>query len=126
MIANAAVNPKPKRRRAWLREVIARTKPLTKLDFHQQKRSNNTSGVPGVHFLTPAAKPHGIWQARIKIDGDRLRHRSFSVLKYGERRAYNLAVKARQEMLTGVDERPYLYSQTALRFEKRKARSRRS
>ena len=62
--------------------------------------------------------------ARIKIVGDRARHRTFSVKKYGERQAYNLALKARQQMLAGVVEKPYLYAETARQFERHKARRR--
>lgn len=108
--------------RAWLREIMTRTKAFTNLDFHRQKRSNNTSGVPGVHFLTTQAQPLGVWQARIKIVGTPARHRTFSVKKYGERQAYRLALKARQEMLASIVEKPYLYAETARLFERRKAR----
>jgi hypothetical protein len=32
-------------------------------EFHEKKRSNNTSGVPDVHFLRSKAQPRGSWQA---------------------------------------------------------------
>lgn len=46
-------------------------------EFCQQKRANNTSGVPGVHFLRPAKQPEGIWQARIRLPDGRKIHRTF-------------------------------------------------
>lgn len=48
-------------------------------EFCQQKRSNNTSGVPGVHFLRLKNQPKGIWQARIKLADGRKIHKTFSV-----------------------------------------------
>ena len=47
-------------------EKLAKAKVLGLLELCQHKRSNNSSGVPGVHFLTPAALPEGIWQAKLK------------------------------------------------------------
>lgn len=52
---------------AWRDEELAKAKVLGVLEFCQHKRSNNSSGVPGVHFLTPAAQPEGIWQAKLKL-----------------------------------------------------------
>jgi hypothetical protein len=41
------------------------------LGFCQIERSDNTSGMPGVHLLTSIAQPKGFWQARIKLaDGN--------------------------------------------------------
>lgn len=98
---------------AWRDEKLAEVKALGVLEFCQQKRSNNTSGVPGVHFLTPGRQPEGIWQARLKLaDGTKLT-KTFSVRKHGERKAFQLAVAARREMLQRVEERPYLYDPLA-------------
>ena len=41
---------------------------------HEQVRSNDTSGMPGVHFLKSDQQPQGIWQAIIKLpDGKKVR-----------------------------------------------------
>ncbi len=47
---------------AWRDQKLAVAKVLSVLEFCQQKRSNNSSGVPAVHLLTPAVQPEGIWQ----------------------------------------------------------------
>jgi hypothetical protein len=77
-------------------------------EFHQQKRSNNTSGVPGVHFLRPARQSRGIWQARIRLANGRKIHKTYSVSKYGKRRAFEKAVAARKELLRLISDRPFL------------------
>lgn len=93
---------------AWRDRSIARSRVLTMREFCQQKRSNNTSGVPGVHFLRPTRLPKGIWQARISLPDGRKIHKTFSVSRYGERRAFDNAVAARRELLRLIDDRPYL------------------
>ena len=85
------------------------------MEFCQQKRSNNQSGVPGVHFLKPDSQPQGIWQAKLKLGG-KGRYKSFSVRTYGERGAYELAVAARQDMLASAQDRLYLYDKLAKRM----------
>lgn len=99
----------------WRERQLAKIKALTVVKFCQQQRSNNTSGVPGVHFLRPGRQPMGVWQARIKLDG-KARHKTFSVLKHGYRKAYELAVAARNELLADADDRLYLKSRTAKRL----------
>lgn len=103
---------------AWRDEQLAAIKALTLIEFHQQKRSNNMSGVPGVHFHKTPAQPLGFWQAKIKCnDGTRLA-KSFSVRKFGEREAFRFAVAARAELLAKVEDRPYLYHAVAKRLSK--------
>src|ERR1035437_747515 len=86
---------------------------LTIREFHQQKRSNNRSGVPGVHFHTISAQPLGFWQATIRFhDGKRIA-KSFSVRKFGRREALKLAIAARRDTLDLVVDRPYLYDPIA-------------
>lgn len=81
----------------------------------QQKRSNNTSGVPGVHFLTTTRQPLGYWQARIKTAGCAI-HRTFSVRKFGKRQAFRLAVAARDKLLDMIEDRPYIKNPIAKRL----------
>jgi hypothetical protein len=98
---------------AWRDKKLAEVKALSVLAFCEIKRSNNTSGVTGVHFLTSKAQPHGFWQARIKLtDGTKLT-KNFSVLQNGKRKAFRLAVAARREMLRSLEDRPYLHDPLA-------------
>lgn len=107
---------------AWRDQKLAEVDVLGVLEFCQTKRSNNTSGVPGVHFLRPANQPEGIWQARLKLaDGTKM-IRTFSVRKYGEREAFRLAVLARTEMLGKAEDRPYLYDPLAKRLARSSTR----
>lgn len=100
---------------AWRDEQLAKVQSLSVVDFCQLKRGNNTSGVAGVHFLTSARQPHGIWQAKLKING-KGRHKSFSVLKHGWQSAYEQAVAAREQMLAEANDSPYLYDKLAKKF----------
>ncbi len=97
----------------WRDRTIARTKVLTYREFHEQVRSNNTSGVSGVHFLKSARQPQGIWQARIKLPDGKKVHKAFSVLKFGYREAFKRAVAARAQLLLLVEDRPYIKHATA-------------
>ena len=91
---------------AWRDEQLAQAEALSLLEFCQQKRSNNHSGVAGV--------PEGIWQAKLKIAG-KARHKSFSVKKHGWQPAYEMAVAARQDLLAQAQaqDRLYLYDRQA-------------
>ena len=101
---------------AWRDRTLARVATLSMREFCRQKRSNNTSGVPGVHFLKTERQPMGLWQARIKLPDGRKVHRSFSVRRFGSKQAFKKAVAARKELLLLVDESPYIKHPTAKRF----------
>ena len=88
---------------AWRDEQLANIPALTLVAFHAQRRSNNLSGVPGVHFLKSAAQPLGFWQAKIKVGSGKSMTKSFSVRQYGDREAFLLAVAARSELLAQVE-----------------------
>ncbi len=105
---------------AWRDRQLAQTKILTYREFHAQRRSNNTSGVAGVHFVKSAAQPNGAWQAKIKLPDGRKITKSFAVLKFGRRQAFEHAVAARLSMLALIDDRPYLYHATARKFAAKK------
>jgi hypothetical protein len=105
---------------AWRDEQLRKLEPLTVVDFHKQKRSNNVSGVPGVHFLKSARQPLGFWQAKIKPHNGKSRTKSFSVLLHGEREAFHLAVAARDELLGKVENKPYLKHPVAKRIAEKK------
>jgi hypothetical protein len=108
---------------AWRDEKLAQTKTFTIREFHQQIRSNNTSGVPGVHFHVTVRQPHGFWQATIKVRSGKVKSKTFSVRRFGARGAFQRAVATRRKMLEMVDDRPYLYSATAKRLAQRAARA---
>ena len=108
---------------AWRDEKLAEAKVLGVLEFCQKKRSNNSSGVPGVHFLTPAAQPEGIWQARLKLADGTNTTKTFSVQKHGKRKAFKLAVAARREMLQRAKDRPYVYDPLAKKFAARQSKA---
>lgn len=104
--------------RAWRDQQLAQVDTFTKLEFCQQRRGNNTSGVPGVHFLTSPRQPLGYWQAKLKLSGRRALHKSFSVKEYTYDVAYAMAVAARQAMLARQVDEPYLYAAVAKRKSK--------
>lgn len=101
---------------AWRDRSLARAGIFTYREYHQRKRSNNTSGAPGVHFIKSVRQPQGSWQARIKLWDGRKIHKSFSIRKFGRREAFRRAVAARAKMVQAVENRPYVYHPTAKRF----------
>jgi hypothetical protein len=104
--------------RGWRDLQLAQVDTFTKLEFCQQRRGNNTSGVPGVHFLTSPRQPLGFWQAKISLAGKRASCRSFSVKEYTNDVAYAMAVEARQAMLARQVDEPYVYAAVAKRKSK--------
>ena len=95
---------------AWRDAELKKTPVLTIRQFHTQRRSNNTSGVPGVTFVKSVRQPKGVWQALIKLPDGRRPTKSFSVLKYGAARAFTLAKMARKLMVEMIDPKPYVKS----------------
>jgi hypothetical protein len=101
---------------AWRDALCHRLDVMTLRQFHEQKRSNNRSGVPGVHFLKTAAQPTGIWQALLKLPNGRRISKTFSIRKFGDDVAFRLAVAARATLLEVVQDRPYLNNRIAKRL----------
>ena len=101
---------------AWRDEQLAQATALTVVEFCQTKRSNNTSGVPGVHFLKSLRQPEGFWQAKLTVGGGKYKSKSFSVLQHGNEEAYQMAATARAEMLENAKDRPYLHDPVAKRL----------
>jgi hypothetical protein len=104
----------------WRDEQLPNIPALTIVAFHAQRRSNNLSGVPGVHFHKTTRQPLGFWQAKIKIGDGKSATKSFSVRLHGEREAFRLAVAARSELLEGVESRLFLHHPVAMRLSKKK------
>ena len=103
----------------WRDEQLANAEVLTVIEFCSQKRSSNTSGVPGVHLMRSVAQPLGFWQAKLKLGGGKYKSESFSILKHGEQVAFELAVAARTRMLAEVVDRPMLQHPTAKELSKK-------
>ena len=101
------------------RDEMARTNVLTYREFHAQKRSNNTSGTPGVHRVKLPAQPLGSWQAKIKLADGRKITKTFAIKKFGEKDAYRRAVAARKAMIDSLDDRLYLKNATAKRLARK-------
>ncbi len=83
---------------AWRDRQLAGAKILTYREFCAYRRSNNTSGVAGVHFLKTPRQPRGYWQAKIKLSNGKKVHSTFSVKKFGAREAFKRAVAARAQL----------------------------
>ena len=98
---------------AWRDAQLAELQALTLVEFHKHQRSNNVSGVPGVHFHKTPRQPLGFWQAKIRFHDGTSVTKSFSVLKFGDKDAYRLAVAARSELLARVKNGPYLHHPVA-------------
>lgn len=105
---------------AWRDEQLANLPALNLVEFHAQRRSNNLSGMPGVHFHKSPRQPLGFWQAKIKVGDGKSTTKSFSVRQYGEREAFRLAVAARIELLEKVESRLFLHHPLAKRLSKKK------
>ena len=105
---------------AWRDEQLAKLKALTLVEFHERQRSNNVSGMPGVHFHKTARQPLGFWQAKIKAGGGNSTTKSFSVRQYGDDEARRLAVDARSELLANVENRAFLHHPVAKRLSRSK------
>ena len=103
---------------AWRDEQLANIPALTLAEFHAQRRSNNQSGVPGVHFHKTTRQPLGFWQAKIRFQDGKSRAKAFSVRLHGYEEAFNLAVAARSELLADVENRPFLHHPVAKRLSR--------
>ena len=101
---------------SWRDGQLASAQTLSVKAFCALKRSNNSSGVAGVHFLKSPRQPQGIWQAKLKMRGGKYKSKSFSVLLHGNHAAYEMAVAARIELLSHAINTPYLYDEVAKRL----------
>lgn len=107
---------------AWRDQQLATAKVLTYREFHEQVRSNNRSGVAGVHFLKTERQRGGFWQAMLKLPRGKRISKTFSVRRFGYRGAFERAVAARAKMLDLVDDRPYLYHPSAKKVAAKQAK----
>jgi hypothetical protein len=112
---------------AWRDEQLARAQGFTLREFCQIRRSNNSSGTPGVILAKRKAMPRGLWQARLRLPNNKYITKSFGVAKYGNKEAFVRAVAARLEMVRSAEDRPYVNHPIAKEFAARRlARTTRS
>lgn len=90
-------------------EILRNVPPLARAKKAQMVKSNCTSGIPGVsrvnRLYSHKDGPYRMimWQAQVQLSPGKVKSRMFSVKKYGEQRAFELAVQARQHLLEEMD-----------------------
>lgn len=85
---------------AFRDEVNIECVPLSKREVCATVRTTNTSGVPGV--IRTRDRGQDYWKARLLTCDGANRTRQFSIKKYGDEAAFDLAVQARSQMLEMV------------------------
>jgi len=90
-------------------QLISKHPPISRRDFCNRKRRNNQSGITGVYkygkpyFLKDGTmKKTWYWEASWPDEVGKNVSATFSINKYGEVRARELAIKAREKGLTTV------------------------
>lgn len=99
---------------AWRDAIVSKHPPMSLMSFCSILRSNNTSGVVGIHRTTKRHRgksgrvsEHSYWQARIpKADGTNC-VRYFSVKTFGEDGAKKLAIDARKQGISALKDVPF-------------------
>ncbi|MDQ7990381.1 MAG: AP2 domain-containing protein [Candidatus Dactylopiibacterium sp.] len=96
--------------RQYRDEVIARNPPFTMQEYSSIVKKNNRSGVVGVCRYCasetrdlPEDKQRWFWVASWPLPDGRRKRVKFSIKKYGEEDAFQLALAARNEALRKVD-----------------------
>lgn len=95
--------------RAWRDRIAHEARPLTKAEYSQLLRSNNSSGHPGVYLRRQKKRnaagqevEYLFWQAQTPEGVTPFRSKSFSVSRFGFDSAFNLAVEARATFVQGL------------------------
>lgn len=95
--------------KAWRDELLQSLQPYSQQERVQWRRSNNTSGAPGVyrvkaskHRSDGSVAEYIHWEARTPEGVKPACKKAFSVRRYGEERAYELAVAARQAFVRAL------------------------
>jgi hypothetical protein len=85
--------------------LIACLRPLTRPEHCQIKKRNNRSGISGVTRIDAKENNRGrvyrrqYWLAQWPIGGGKARQKKFSIKIYGERGAFQRAVRVRRQAL---------------------------
>lgn len=95
----------------WRDRVVALLPPTTYRQLRTLVRRNNTSGHPGIYRVVESS--YVCWRAVVNVAG-KTQARAFSVKKYGEEGARQMAIEARQQMLQSVPDRLWLATEAAL------------
>ncbi len=97
--------------RAWRDELLRSLLPYSQQERVQWHRSNNTSGTPGVYRMKASrlrsdgsVAEYIHWEARTPEGIKPSRKKAFSVRRYGEGRAYELAVSAREAFVRALED----------------------
>jgi AP2 domain len=90
----------------WRDQMLAGLPPITKQEYARQLRSSNTSGVAGVMRLNLRQessrgnwRSYPTWVAVTPKGVSPRKSKSFSILRYGEQRAFELACAAREHFV---------------------------
>lgn len=96
--------------RAWRDELVQAVRPLTLAEYSNLERSNNTSGYPGVYLMRTIKRGRDgscrvtlAWEARSPTGLKPAQKKSFAILKFGEDKAFELAVEARKGFVAQLD-----------------------
>lgn len=110
--------------KAWRDEHLRDAQPMSSQAYYSFIRKNNTSGVTGVFRVKLIKKrkngtrtEHWAWIAHSPTKP--IRTRSFSIAKYGEQGAYDLAVAARKQFVAEC-EAPFLRNPPSDRHSKKR------
>ena len=93
---------------AYRDQIIAVHPPLPMPAYCAILKKTNRSGVSGLTRVDRLERSKGrlrrrlYWEAQWPIDGCRSKHRKFSILKYGEEAAFEMALAARHTGLEAV------------------------
>lgn len=87
--------------KTWRDTQLAVLMPKTRTEFGRMISAKNTSGCPGVYRRKTVVRgrEYWVWQAQSPSGAGPLRTRSFSVDRYGEDQAYQMAVQVREGFL---------------------------
>jgi hypothetical protein len=87
---------------AFLHEIDQKEPRLLRKEYADILRRNNTSGIPGVSKHRSGNQEY--WNARWPTAIGRSKSAKFSIAKYGEKKAFELALAARQSGLAALNE----------------------
>ncbi len=94
--------------RVWRDAVIEKYPHLSRAQYAQILRKNNTSGAPGVYAIKNADGDITGWAARWLLPGsERTVIRKFAISMHGAARAKQLAIAAREEGIIDLEEEPW-------------------
>jgi hypothetical protein len=94
----------------WRNELVQSVAPLSLAEYANLLRHNNTSGYPGVYLMQRTRRDpsgqvhvHAHWEARSPAGLHPAKKRGFSIKKFGNERAFELAVEARNQFVSQLD-----------------------